>query len=248
MLATAGRDGAVRLWLADSGAFIKTVYSSDNSVQAVQFSPGGELLAITLDNFSVALIQVKGGNLIETLPSMVRMSVSEDPDRNSTLTISGETAYWIDAENTPLGLYVQGQHSRSAAVALSTDGTTLASSTPDGSVFLWRIVDITIVQEDYDHHGNDLIYRFISGNLLFTLTGHTGWTNQLDFSAGGEYLVSASEDGTLILWSLEDGEPVAILTGHSGPVNTVDVSPDNMLIASGSDDGTVRIWTLLPTP
>jgi WD40 repeat protein len=236
----------VKLWLPRGGIFIKTVYSGADIVQAVQFSPNDELLAVTLDNFSIALVQIKSGSVIETLPSLVRMSVSTDEERNSTLTVSGESAIWLDAENqTPIGLNVVGQNSRSNPVVLSADGTLLASASAGGLIHLWRIVDITIVEENYDHLGNELVSRFISGNLLYTLTGHTQWANQLDFSADGRFLVSASEDGTLIGWSLADGTAEEVLSGHEGPVNTLDVSPDDQWIASGSDDGTVRIWTLV---
>jgi dipeptidyl aminopeptidase/acylaminoacyl peptidase len=245
MLVTGGRDGTVKLWLANSGAFVKTVYTGSNLVEAVQFSPSGELLAVTLDNLSVALVQTNSGNVIDTLPSLVRMTVHTDAERNNILTVSGESSVWPDAENsTPLGLHVVGQNNRSAAVVLSPDGAQLASTSTDGLILLWRIVDITIFAEDYDHEGNDLISRFITGSLLFTLSGHTEWATQLDFSSDGRYLVSASRDGTLILWSLDKGVAAAVLTGHDGPVNTLDVSPDDTLIASGSDDGTVRIWAL----
>ena len=245
MLVSGGRDGAVKLWFARSGAYIKTVFQGEDIVEAVQFSPNGELLAVTLDNFSIALVRIKDGNLIETFPSFVRMTVNTNVERNSTLTVSGESAIWLDADNNrPLGFNVQGQNSRSSAVVLSADGSLLASTTADGSIYLWRIFDITIVEGDYDHLGNELVSRFISGSLVFTLSGHNSWANQLDFNADGTYLVSASEDGTIILWDLVDGQPAEILTGHDGPVNTVDVSSDDKLIASGSDDGTVRIWSL----
>ena len=247
ILVTGGRDGAVKLWLAKSGVFIKTVFTSEDIVEDVQFSPNGELLAVTLNNFSVALVRIRDGSLTETLPSLVRMTVSSDEGRNSTLTVSGESAIWLDAEDErPLGLNVQGYSSRSTAVVLSADGTLLASTAADGRIYLWRIYDITIVEERYDddHPGYNLISRFISGNLMFTLEGHTAGANQLDFSANGEYLVSAAEDGTIIFWSLADGSPAETLNGHEGPVNTIDVSPDDTFIASGSDDGTVRIWSL----
>ncbi|HUF40152.1 MAG TPA: hypothetical protein VMN57_16630 [Anaerolineales bacterium] len=248
LLATSGRDGAVKLWFAGSGGFFKTVYASEAIVEAVQFSSNGELLAVTLDNFSVALVRIKDGSLTAILPSAVHLAVNTDEGRNKTLTVSGETAIWLDAENpAPLGLNVVGQNSRSAPAVVSADGTLLATAQTEGLIDLWRIVDIIIVEEDYDHRGNDLITRFISGSLLFKLAGHSRWANQLDFSADGRYLVSASEDRTVIQWSLADGSPVEILTGHDGPVNTVDVSPDDQWIASGSDDGTVRIWMLTET-
>ena len=56
-------------------------------------------------------------------------------------------------------------------------------------------------------------------------------------------LASASEDNTVKIWNLEDGQCQQTLQGHSWDVNAVAWSPDGKLIASGSFDTTVRVWS-----
>ena len=56
-------------------------------------------------------------------------------------------------------------------------------------------------------------------------------------------MLSASADGTLILWDAEDGGIVRQLVGHGGSeVNAADFSPDGRLLVSGASDNTIVIW------
>ena len=55
-------------------------------------------------------------------------------------------------------------------------------------------------------------------------------------------LVSASADGTLILWSAETGEKLRRYRGHRAIVNCVTCMHAEPKIASASDDGRVLFW------
>jgi WD40 repeat protein len=75
------------------------------------------------------------------------------------------------------------------------------------------------------------------------LVGHRDWVLKACFSPDGQHIASASDDNTVILWSLA-GEPLQTLTGHQGSVLDVTFSPDGQRIASASDDRTIKLWTL----
>ncbi len=74
-----------------------------------------------------------------------------------------------------------------------------------------------------------------------TLAEHQGPVNSVSFSPDGKALASASDDGTVKVWT-SYGEEILTLSGHVGPVYSVSFSPSGDIIASGGNDGTVKLW------
>ena len=66
----------------------------------------------------------------------------------------------------------------------------------------------------------------------------------IDFSADGYYLASASVDKTVILWEVYTGNKLYSFVDHQGSVNAVRFSTDGRYLASGSSDKSVMIWKL----
>ncbi|HEY4027716.1 MAG TPA: NB-ARC domain-containing protein [Candidatus Dormibacteraeota bacterium] len=118
------------------------------------------------------------------------------------------------------GHVLGGHTARVRAVAISPDGSWLASADAAGIVRLWTSVD---------------------GSHRSTLAGHDGSVNALAISPDGSWLASASNDHTVRLWTVATGSS-RTLVGHSDGVNALAVSPDGSRLASASQDQTVRLW------
>ena len=111
-------------------------------------------------------------------------------------------------------------------MSFSPDGQTLASGSWDETIRLWDIS---------------------TGDVVHTLTRHTGPVYSVSFSPDGQTLASGSWDRTIRLWDISTGDVIHTLTGHTDIVFSVAFSPDGQTLASGSLDGTVLLWDIEPS-
>ena len=115
-------------------------------------------------------------------------------------------------------------------VAISHDGTRLASSSADTTIILWDISNLSA-----------------GVKKIATFKYHTREVVNVAFSPDGKLLAAASEDGKLSLWDLTDpgdnDQPVGFLDGgHTAHPRAVAFSPDGKTLASGGADSTVILW------
>ncbi|KAF3814585.1 hypothetical protein GH733_017743, partial [Mirounga leonina] len=68
---------------------------------------------------------------------------------------------------------------------------------------------------------------------------HSGGVNCVSFHPSGNYLLTASSDGTLKILDLLEGRLIYTLQGHTGPVFTVSFSKGGELFSSGGADAQV---------
>jgi WD40 repeat protein len=92
--------------------------------------------------------------------------------------------------------------------------------------------------------GGDPVRLFdtATGDSLFNLIGHTGLISTLAFSPDGTGMITASHDGTLILWDLSSGSKRWVLEGHEGAVTAAAFSADGRRIVSGGSDSNLKFW------
>lgn len=77
---------------------------------------------------------------------------------------------------------------------------------------------------------------------LGSLEGHASFVWGVDWSPDGQYLASASQDGTVQLWDANTFENIGEL--RTGWAFSVDWSPDSLFLAAGTQAGPVQIWEM----
>lgn len=108
------------------------------------------------------------------------------------------------------------------SLAVSSDGEWAAFGEDSGSIRLYTLVDNTLQQ---------------------VLEGHEGAVSDLTFSHGAIQLISGSQDKTLRIWNVADGEQVNAVETPAA-VNSVVLVGEAQFIATAGADHIVRIWDL----
>src|SRR5262249_4076009 len=153
----------------------------------------------------------------------------KDHVSNVTLTAGGETAVSASWDRT-IKLWDLNRFALLASLRCAS-GTSIAV-TPDGQ---------RVIFAPNRDKGTLQIRRFANRGPHFTLTRHGSGVSAIVVTPDGTESVSASIDGTLIIWNLHSGAK-RLLVGHQGRVSGVAVSRDGTKIFSASNDCSIKVW------
>lgn len=236
ILASGSQDGSLNLWNPNTGKLIRTLKHSDPVIDVV-FSPDGQTLASGLDLGShIRLWNWHTGKIIrmDDDPDAFKMGFDNSRSRPTAFSPDGQTLFaqggsdsLIQSWNVKTGKRTGRFDAKSLinAVAISSDGNTLATGIRDNAIKLWNVSN---------------------GKLIHILTGHGGEVRTVAFSPDGKQIASGSRDGTVKLWNVSTGILISTFTAHREKVWSVAFNPDGKTLASSSQDGTIKIWRVSP--
>jgi WD40 repeat protein/transcriptional regulator with XRE-family HTH domain len=224
VIATAGQDGAARLWDLETVRLRATLEGHEGGVRSIALSRDGPLVATGGQDGTVRLWDVGSGRSLTTLQGHAGLvqgvALSADGHLVASGGLDGTSRLW-DAGRGRLLATLRGHAGEVTSVALDADGRLLASGGVDRTIRLWDAA---------------------TGECQAVLIGHNHSVRGVALSSNGRRLVSGSEDQTLRVWDTDDATCLAVMRGHRGGVWRVAVGVDGRVAASGSFDGTIRLW------
>jgi WD40 repeat protein/class 3 adenylate cyclase len=228
MLATAGDDGALRIWNPASGEAISTVLG-EGMVWGPSFDADGTLVAAAWpEEGTIRIVDPTTGAIVSTIPepdfpfdtalspdgAQVAVGMGSNPDGSVFDVATGSPVFDLTGHRYPIN-----------SVSWSPDGRWIATGANDSSVQVWEAQ---------------------SERLEAKLVGHTGIVTTVDWARDSRRLVTGGSDGTARVWEIDDAEGREVLTLSAQQTRSgtyAAFSPDGRRVLTGDQAITaIKIW------
>lgn len=267
----AGFGNEVKVWESETGVQRSVMRGHKEPVTAVAFLPQGRLASGSCDT-TIQLWDFEGSVRNDT--NALSDSTSSWPIRHITMSPDGKYLASTSGKNIHLrdgttGMPMESNEllqDRVTSISFSPDGKRLVSSSEDGLVRVWDVVEGSLYR-NFEGHSQPVTFATFSpdGNSIasvsydntvriwsclpeaeggdaIVLKGHEDRVTTVAFSPDGGLLVSVSWGSNIIVWDCKSRRPKYSVTGQSGIITTIVFSQDSSRIVSRSTDHTLYVW------
>jgi WD40 repeat protein len=237
LIASAGANGCIRLWEAESGRLLRQIEHTgapDYEAGCLAFSPDGRFLIAGSksvlhgrNNHTISMWDVKTGEKVgekaahcDNIESVI---FSTGGWSVFSCSRDGKVREWDIRHDWSMRTLCEYEHGGMSAVAITSDNRHVQSGGIEDSITnIWKIG---------------------TGHVQQILIGNGSLISTLAFDPTGEQAALGYEDGTIELWDIPSVSLVCKLIGLPDcGVRTVAYSPDGEILASGANDGAVCLW------
>jgi len=238
----------------------------DREILAIAMSHRGDKIVSASSDHTLKIWDLETGNQLQTLQGHtgVVISVAIAPDDSRIISGSADRTVKIwDLNSGSVLATLEGHRDSVSDILMTPNGRHFVSRSHDGgeiSTFkVWNLVSyqeeaslegITGKTSAIEMSGDGQSVVFASGNEIHVwdisekkmragLFEHSRWVTALVSIPKSCYLVSSSDDGSLVLWDLERSRALAKYTCEAA-IKACAVSPNGLTFVAGDSKGRLR--------
>jgi WD40 repeat protein len=245
-------DGEIKVWDLKGWREIRYLAHFSGEIVQTTFIPGKRLTLTLAVGPAESVVSVRDPSADKPLrefrtDTTAFQSVAADRDGTYVAVAAGRPdradekfsvkVYRIDDGKEAMVLSGPGRIAH--AVALSPDGTRLATASLDGELKLWEVPS-----------GKEVASIRLDGEGRRPPVPHLG-PGSVAFSADGRLVAAVNADGTIDVWDVTTPKSVQHFPGHSGRVYAVAFDPRDRFLVSAADvapahraEPPLKVWSL----
>ncbi len=235
-LASAGKDGTLRIWDSITAKEQNTLHGHEKWVRSLSWSPDNRRLVSGGTDKTIRVWDTSNGAELLCLSGHTKavLAVAWSPDSHQLASGSqdGTVRIWDALSGLELAV-LKGHGNEVTSVAWSPDSQYLISGSADSTIKVW----------DASKESEIRSMRINSRKI-----------NSLDWSPGGQYVATTGlRDWSVRIWHPLSGKLALTLKGDQASIskrlawrNCVAWSPNGQRLTIGGDDDVIRIWNKDP--
>lgn len=211
-------DGQSKRLSFPDGKIQDTLFTSPDAVGALLINSvkgeviggndGGQMVSWNIKDRAIVHRSAAGHSQI-----IKHASMTDDQRLIATLGRDQLIRFWTINDSYPMGQQFQAKSQAAKGVAISQDGSLMASGDKDGQVMLWYLD---------------------SNNEPKTLAGHDSQVWALAFSSDGRFLASGDRSGAIKIWDVKQRRVVQMFDSGSDAIWSLEFASEDLFVATDS--------------
>ncbi|MBU2548606.1 MAG: protein kinase [Proteobacteria bacterium] len=222
---SAGADRTLRLWDIEAGRCVRTFEGHTASVASAVLSRNGRYALSGGVDKSVRLWKTDGSAEVFRAPMVLTRTLSSE----KTLDAQADYTRYVEEARGKL----EADDARAAAESIRKARRQPGYARGAEALAVWRRLYLKLPRAGFRGGWEEAVW-----------SGHSQGVRAVCLNEPADLAVTASADGGLHLWDVEEGTARFHWEGHEADVYDICLDPEGRWALSGGADRTVRLWSV----